>query len=210
MRSIGSIPSWPMRGTTRASSSSISGSARTRPPTGPSRNHSACSPTTARSTRLPATAAGCARGSPTHRRSAHSWKPTRSSRCRPAGPALDRNGFRPARTVTPEAGLFAVASEAGVLRDDEHHIIDRGRLGPGDMVLVDLERGTVLRTADIQRRLARRRPYRSMVAQTVTALDHNEVRRRKFESRATLLQRQAACGCTREEIELIVKPMIAD
>ena len=126
------------------------------------------------------------------------------------GAALDRNGFRPARTVTTEAGLFAVASEAGVLREDEHRIVDRGRLGPGDMVLVDLERGTVLRTGDIHRRLARLRPYQSMVEQTLIALEPGVDCDRESGSNAALLQRQAACGCTREEIELIVKPMIAD
>ena len=57
------------------------------------------------------------------------------------GAALDRNGFRPARIVSTADGLVAVSSEVGVLPADEHEIVNRGRLGPGDMIVVDVERG---------------------------------------------------------------------
>src|SRR5205814_5718819 len=62
------------------------------------------------------------------------------------GAALDRNGFRPARVVRTAAHLIAVASEVGVLAASEHEIIDRDRLGPGDIVMVDLDRGVSLGT----------------------------------------------------------------
>src|SRR5262249_11618616 len=62
------------------------------------------------------------------------------------GAALDRNGFRPARVIRTADGLVAVASEVGVLSASEHEIVDRDRLGPGDMVMVDLEHGTVAGT----------------------------------------------------------------
>ncbi len=86
------------------------------------------------------------------------------------GAALDRNGFRPARIVRTAADLIAVASETGVLAASEHEIVERDRLGPGDMLTVDLERGAVLRTNDIQRRLAFRRRYRHLVEQTLRTL----------------------------------------
>ena len=86
------------------------------------------------------------------------------------GAALDRNGFRPARIVSTADDLIAVASEAGVLPADEHEIVNRGRLGPGDMLIVDVERGAVMGTNEVRRRLAFRRRYRQLVADVVAPL----------------------------------------
>jgi len=52
--------------------------------------------------------------------------------------ALDRNGLRPARSVVTVDGLVLVASEVGVLDVEDDRVLHRGRLGPGDMVAVDL------------------------------------------------------------------------
>src|SRR3954447_5846311 len=86
------------------------------------------------------------------------------------GAALDRNGFRPARIVSTAGDLIAVASEAGVLPADEHEIVNRARLGPGDMIMVDVERGSIAGTNEIRRRLAFRRRYRGLVAAVVRRL----------------------------------------
>ena len=86
------------------------------------------------------------------------------------GAALDRNGFRPARIVSTGDDLIAVASEVGVLPADEHEIVNRGRLGPGDMIIVDVERGSVMGTNEIRRRLAFRRRYRRLVADVLRPL----------------------------------------
>ncbi len=86
------------------------------------------------------------------------------------GAALDRNGFRPSRIVSTADDLIAVASEVGVLPADEHEIVNRGRLGPGDMIVVDVERGSVMGTNEIRRRLAFRRRYRRLVADVVRPL----------------------------------------
>src|SRR5262245_24702692 len=86
------------------------------------------------------------------------------------GAALDRNGFRPARIVRTADGLVALASEVGVLAAHEHTIVDRSRLGPGDAIVVDLQRGAVLNTSQIRSGLASRRPYRRLVADVVRTL----------------------------------------
>lgn len=133
------------------------------------------------------------------------------------GAALDRNGFRPARVVRTSSDLVAVASETGVLPASEHDIIDRDRLGPGDMLAVDLDRGAILRTEDIRRRLAFRRPYGALVERAVRHLvpSIGSAARRALDREtasedalAILARRQAAAGCTREEIELLLKPMV--
>ena len=149
------------------------------------------------------------------------------------GAALDRNGFRPARVVSTADDLIAVASEVGVLPADEHEIVNRGRLGPGDMIVVDVERGSVMGTNEIRRRLAFRRRYRRLVSDVVRPLadvvgvdivagaddDLRSARLQADQGPATaghdlssenLSRRQAAFGCSREEVELLLKPMIAD
>ena len=57
-----------------------------------------------------------------------------------------------------------------MLPADEHEIVNRGRLGPGDMMVVDVERGSVMGTNEIRRRLAFRRRYRQLVADVVRPL----------------------------------------
>jgi glutamate synthase domain-containing protein 2/glutamate synthase domain-containing protein 1/glutamate synthase domain-containing protein 3 len=134
------------------------------------------------------------------------------------GAALDRNGFRPARFVRTASGLVAVASEVGILDASEHEIVHRGRLGPGDMLMVDLDRGAVLETNDIIRRLAFRRRYRRMVADTRRSLSHAtdlsridaSVGPAPSANPESLVRRQTAFGCSREEIELLLRPMATE
>jgi glutamate synthase (ferredoxin) len=126
------------------------------------------------------------------------------------GAALDRNGFRPARIVRTADGLIAVASEVGLLSSSEHEIVDRDRLGPGDMIVVDLDRGVVMHTNDVRRRLAFRRRYRCLVDDAIAPLTPVLDGPPAAAAPLTLAQRQTAFGCTREEMELILKPMIAD
>jgi glutamate synthase domain-containing protein 2/glutamate synthase domain-containing protein 1/glutamate synthase domain-containing protein 3 len=132
------------------------------------------------------------------------------------GAALDRNGFRPARIVRTASGLVAVASEAGILDASEHEIVHRGRLGPGEMLMVDLDRGAVMDTSDIRRRLAFRRRYQRMVADTLRSLSHAadlsqhgvlEAAPNAIATPDALLRRQTAFGCSREEIDVLLKPM---
>ena len=78
---------------------------------------------------------------------------------RTVGAALDRNGLRPARTLVTVDGLVMLASEAGVLAVEEERVLRRGRLGPGDVLAVDLKAGRLLDRDAVHRSLAARRPY---------------------------------------------------
>jgi len=62
-----------------------------------------------------------------------------------AGATLDRNGLRPMRYAITTDGLFIAGSEAGTVQVDQRTIIEKGRLGPGQMVVVDTARKIVLR-----------------------------------------------------------------
>ncbi|HYM24707.1 MAG TPA: glutamate synthase central domain-containing protein, partial [Vicinamibacterales bacterium] len=125
------------------------------------------------------------------------------------GAALDRNGFRPARVVKTADGVVALASEVGVL-SERHEIVDRGRLGPGGMLIVDLERGRVLQTAQIRRALARRRPYAKLVSSVVQRLPTDARRGEQARPRHAAVLQQQLFGISREEIELLLKPMAVD
>jgi len=126
---------------------------------------------------------------------------------RHVGAAMDRNGFRPARVVTTRGGIVALASEAGILSAD-HEIVDRGRLGPGEMLIVDMQRRRVSRTAQIRRALARRRPYAKLVAAAIRPLaTPPSAGVEPVRPPHTL---QLLFGISREEIDLILKPMMGN
>ncbi len=78
---------------------------------------------------------------------------------RVVGATLDRNGLRPGRWLVTRDGWVALASETGVLDVDAEDVRAKGRLRPGKVFLVDLEKGAVLSDAAVKRELAERRPY---------------------------------------------------
>jgi glutamate synthase (ferredoxin) len=75
------------------------------------------------------------------------------------GAALDRNGLRPLRWQRTRDGLVAAASEAGVVTMAPESVVERGRLGPGQMLLVDTRDGSLLRDSDAKERAAARHDY---------------------------------------------------
>ena len=71
---------------------------------------------------------------------------------------LDRNGLRPARwVITPD--IVLVASEAGIVPEEEIRAEATGQLGPGEIIVVNLETGTHTFSAEVKRSLASRAPY---------------------------------------------------
>ncbi len=75
------------------------------------------------------------------------------------GAALDRNGLRPCRFKIRRDGLVVAGSEVGLFDLDEDDLVEKGRLGPGQMLLVDLEAGRILRDREIRETAASARPY---------------------------------------------------
>ncbi|MDP8236247.1 MAG: glutamate synthase large subunit [Candidatus Erginobacter occultus] len=126
------------------------------------------------------------------------------------GATLDRNGLRPARYTVTRDGLVVLASETGVLDIDPAAILQRGRLQPGKMFLVDLEGGRVIPDNEIKARISRRRPYRRWVRE-------NRIELRGFlspapapgEDPAALLRQFHAFGYTDEDFSLVLRPMAA-
>ncbi|MGB6295756.1 MAG: glutamate synthase-related protein, partial [Rivularia sp. (in: cyanobacteria)] len=75
------------------------------------------------------------------------------------GATLDRNGLRPARYCITKDDYIVVASEAGVVDFPEENIIEKGRLGPGEAIAVDLQNHEILKNWEIKQRVAKRHPY---------------------------------------------------
>ncbi|MDY7014928.1 MAG: glutamate synthase-related protein, partial [Cyanobacteriota bacterium] len=123
------------------------------------------------------------------------------------GATLDRNGLRPARYCITEEGTVIVGSEAGVVPIDEAKIVEKGRLGPGQLIAVDLETGEILKNWDIKQRIAREQPYGQWVQQFRATLPAQPFQKEPQLEAATLLQQQTAFGYTAEDVDAIIVPM---
>ena len=73
---------------------------------------------------------------------------------------LDRNGLRPARWVTTTDGFITLASEVGTYHYEPETVVAKGRVGPGQILLIDTETGEVLHTKDIDDKLKTSKPYK--------------------------------------------------
>jgi glutamate synthase (ferredoxin) len=121
---------------------------------------------------------------------------------RVVGAALDRNGLRPLRYAVADERLVACASEAGALPLPAAARIRRGRLGPGQMLVVDPASGIEENRA-VKQRLARKRPYARWLRAGVKGIDAGRPVEPPAES---LTARQVAAGFTREDLSLILRP----
>jgi len=142
-----------------------------------------------------------------------------------AGATLDRNGLRPVRYAITSDGWFVAGSEAGTVELDPSSIIEKGRLGPGQMVLVDTSRGVVLRNDEIKAEVAGRAPYARWLAENRVALDISpepdepssvpvdadaKTRAALTKTDPAAVARQRAFGYTAEDLRLIVIPMAGE
>jgi glutamate synthase (NADPH/NADH) large chain len=120
---------------------------------------------------------------------------------------LDRNGLRPARYVITKDRHLTVASEVGVYEYDEKDVVRKGRLGPGEMLAVDLVNGVMLDNEDIHDLLKTRAPYKKWLKQGVRYLDSELVdthmAAEPFDEQ-TLATYQKMFNMSREELNDIV------
>ncbi|MBL8546251.1 MAG: glutamate synthase large subunit [Hyphomonadaceae bacterium] len=124
---------------------------------------------------------------------------------------LDRNGLRPLRYARTGDGLLAVGSETGMCPLDDRKIIERGRIGAGQMVAIDTHAGKLYRHEELVDALAAQHPYRAWLDNVIDLdrkLEGPEAQ--LFKNRAELLQRQTAAGFTMEDLELLLQPMMED
>ncbi|OIP68521.1 MAG: glutamate synthase subunit alpha [Oscillatoriales cyanobacterium CG2_30_40_61] len=123
------------------------------------------------------------------------------------GACLDRNGLRPARYCITKDGVIMVSSEAGVVEIPEDQIQEKGRLGPGQMIAVDLSTHEVLKNWQIKQRVAHEHPYRSWLEQYRTEGQPQPFISEKQLASDTLLQQQTAFGYGAEDVDIQISDM---
>ncbi len=123
------------------------------------------------------------------------------------GAVLDRNGLRPSRYSVTSDGLVVMASESGVINLPQASIIEKGRLQPGRMFLIDTSEGRIVRDHEIKDRLAATRPYEQWLDQNLVQLSDLPPATATQCEDSTLLQRQQMFGHTHEEHRLLLAPM---
>jgi glutamate synthase (NADPH/NADH) large chain len=127
---------------------------------------------------------------------------------RQIGATLDRNGLRPARYLVTDDGLVVMASEMGVLPIPEEKIVTKWRLQPGKMLLLDLEKHTIISDEDVKRELAALHPYQEWLDRSQIVLEDLEpVEARASRTTVSLLHRQQAFGYSQEDIAILLSPM---
>jgi glutamate synthase (ferredoxin) len=127
------------------------------------------------------------------------------------GATLDRNGLRPSRYYVTKDGLVVMASEVGVLNIPPERILEKGRLQPGKMFLVDTSQGRIIGDDEIKREMASAAPYGQWIKENMVAIgdlpappsvippDHE-----------TVLRRQETFGYTTEDLKVLMAPMASD
>ena len=126
-----------------------------------------------------------------------------------AGGLLDRNGLRPSRYMVTANGMLIIASETGVASMiDPSLIIEKGRIKPGKMIMVDLENGRLLRNDDIKSRLAGAHPYKDWLHDNLVNLESITSGRKVNLDVEDHQRKMKVFGFSMEDIETILKPMV--
>ena len=120
------------------------------------------------------------------------------------GAALDRNGLRPLRWQRTDGGVIVAASEAGVVTLEPDSVVERGRLGPGQMLLVDTRDGSVLRDAEAKARAAQRHDYGLLADRILVPVERHQV---TVEPLDELASQQALHGWGVEDVKFVVGAM---
>ena len=122
------------------------------------------------------------------------------------GAALDRNGLRPLRYAICADGFVVCCSEMGAVDVSGHGSVERGRLGPGNMLVVSPEHG-VLADRELKAHLGSRRPYARWAADGFSDFATGDP---VEETPADLAHRQVSHGYTKEDLAMVLKPMADD
>jgi len=127
-----------------------------------------------------------------------------------AGSALDRNGLRPCRYKVTRDNVVVAASEVGVVDFDPADVVESGRLGPGELLVVDTLRNVILRSADAKIEVAQRCPYRRWSSRVVRELPTEVSALGPALPAEELTARQHAFGYTHEDLRFVMAPMAAE
>ena len=123
---------------------------------------------------------------------------------------LDRNGLRPARWIRTTDGLVVLGSEVGLVDVPASAIAESGRLGPGQILAVDLRHRRLLRHDDVMRALAARAPYAEWAEAGERVAPRLDPSLDLLGDTSDLARLQRAFGWSAEDLEKLVGPMATD
>jgi glutamate synthase (NADPH/NADH) large chain len=128
------------------------------------------------------------------------------------GATLDRNGLRPSRYCVTKDDRVIMASETGVLPVDPSMIIEKGRLQPGKMFVVDMEQGRIISDDELKSTICGQKPYGDWLNKYKIRLNELPEPRISFTHLKTdqVFKYQKAFGYTSEDLENIIAPMAID
>jgi len=128
------------------------------------------------------------------------------------GAVLDRNGLRPTRYIVSKSGCLVMASEAGVLDIPGQEILTSARLEPGKMLFIDTDLGRIISDEEIKNEVVSYQPYGRWLKKNMVELDAlKQIRNSKHElttSKTDILTYLKAFGYTREDLKMIIGPMV--
>ncbi|MEM6253375.1 MAG: glutamate synthase large subunit [Cyanobacteria bacterium P01_D01_bin.156] len=125
------------------------------------------------------------------------------------GATLDRNGLRPARYAITRSGYLVVSSEAGVVDLPTEDVVEKGRLGPGQMIAIDFDTHEILKNWDIKQRVAQSQPYGDWLRDHRQVISPQLFQERPQLDTKVLLTQQTAFGYTAEDLDMIIQDMAA-
>jgi glutamate synthase (NADPH/NADH) large chain/glutamate synthase (ferredoxin) len=125
------------------------------------------------------------------------------------GATLDRNGLRPGRWVETHDGLVVLGSEAGLLPIKTEDVKRLGRLQPGKLFMVDLERHLIVDDAEVKREVATQQPYGEWFERNTIHFDDLAPAHVTMTGLQPTKLRQLAFGYTQEDLRVLIAPMAA-
>jgi glutamate synthase (NADPH/NADH) large chain len=123
------------------------------------------------------------------------------------GAVLDRNGLRPSRYWVTDDDRVIMASEAGVVAVDPARVVQKGRLQPGRMFLVDTAEGRIVGDREVKADLAGAQPYGTWLERGLVHLHALPERVHVVPSHESVVRAQETFGYTHEDLKLLVSPM---
>ena len=126
------------------------------------------------------------------------------------GAVLDRNGLRPSRYYVTDDDKCIMASEVGTVDIDPARIVEKGRLQPGRMFLIDFEEGRLIPDEEIKSTWSTKRPYAQWLKDQHLSLDELPKAEGKGLSKDTMLERMHTFGYTQETMQFMLRPMVTE
>ncbi|GAB2663639.1 glutamate synthase large subunit [Flavihumibacter cheonanensis] len=128
------------------------------------------------------------------------------------GATLDRNGLRPSRYCVTNDDRVIMASETGALPVDPSIVIEKGRLQPGKMFVVDMEQGRIISDTELKEQICSQKPYGEWLNKYKIRLEELPEPRVLFThlEHDQVFKYQKAFGYSTEDLETIIAPMSID